>query len=113
MSVSGHGTCHYQRVRGIYRRQAPLVIHLHPVVARTSRGQTQIVHLVLSRSREHSRPSSPSELIRSRATEEGEENRSWGSPRNLEGITSIDLRRHQFLNHLFCARGLKAFTRMA
>ena len=32
------------------------------------------------RSREHSRPSSPSESIRSRATEEGEENRSRGSP---------------------------------
>jgi hypothetical protein len=109
MSVSGHGTCHYQRVRGLYRSQAPLVIHLHPVVARTSRGQTQIVHLVRGSIHDlrHLASRSVAELLKK------EKKTVVGGPRSLEGITSIDLRRHQFLDHLFCARGLKAFIRMA
>ncbi|KAH9961259.1 hypothetical protein BC827DRAFT_1203507 [Russula dissimulans] len=47
-----------------------------------------------ARSREHSRPPSPSESVRSRAAEEGDENytreRNWGSPQ-----PKLDQRRHQ------------------
>src|SRR6266849_4572093 len=66
-------------------------------------------------SREDSRAPSPSESVRSRATEEGEENhereRNWGH-RVQDGITSIVHCVHPFLDRLFCARGRKALTQM-
>jgi len=112
MSVSGRGTSHYRRAPEPCLTRALLVTHPHPVVARTSRGQIQIVHLVRGRIHEHHHPVSRSvaELLR-------EERRTMnvsviGGHRVRDGITSIVHRLHQFLDRLFCARGRKALTQM-
>ena len=58
----------------------------HSPSPRRSSDQLKSTSNSAPRSREHSRPASPSESVRSRATEEGEENRNrerernWGSP---------------------------------
>jgi hypothetical protein len=78
-------------------------------VARTSRGQFRMVHLVRGSIHDlrHLASRSVAELL-----EKGERT-VVGGPRILEGISSVVLRHHQFLDRVFCARGLEAFTRMA
>jgi hypothetical protein len=112
MSVSGRGTCHYQRAPEPCLTRALLVTHPHPVVARTSRGQLQMAHLTPGRIHERRHPVSLSvaELLRKerRTTSVS----GIGGRRVQDWITSIVHRLHQFLDRRFCARGRKALTQM-
>src|SRR5712691_1468111 len=77
----------------------------HPPSSRRGSDQARSTSSSAPHSREDSRAPSPNESVRSRATEEGEENhereRNWGSSRPR--WTSIIHRVHQFLDRLFFA----------
>jgi hypothetical protein len=112
MSVSGRGTGHHRRAPEPCLTRAPLVTHPHPVVARTSRGQLQIVHLARGRIHERRHPVSRSVAELPRKERRTMSMSVIGGHRVQDGITSIVHRLHQFLDRLFCARGRKALTQM-
>ena len=112
MSVSGLGTCHYRRAPEPCLTRALLVTHLHPVVARTSRGQLQIAHLARGRIHERRHPVSRSVAELPRKERRTTSVSGIGGHRVQDWITSIVHRFHQFLDRQFCARGRKALTQM-
>jgi hypothetical protein len=112
MSVSGRGTSHYRRAPEHCLTRAPLVTHPHPVVARTSRGQLQIVRLVRARIHERHHPASRSVAELPRKERRTTSVSVIGGHHVQDGITNIVHRLHQFLDRLFRARGRKALTQM-
>ena len=112
MSVNGRGTSHYRRAPEHCLTRAPLVTHHHPVVARTSPGQLQIVHLVRGRIHERCHPASRSVAGLPRKEKRTTSVSVIGGHRVQDGITNIVHRLHQFLNRLSCVRGRKVLTQM-
>jgi hypothetical protein len=112
MSASGRGTSHYRRAPEHCLTRALLVTHPHPVVARTSPGQLQIVRLDRGRIHERRHPASRSVAELPRKERRTTSVSVIGGHRVQDGITNIIHRLHQFLDRLFCARGRKALTQM-
>jgi hypothetical protein len=106
MSVSGRGTGHYRRAPEPRLSRAPLVSHPHPAVARTGRGQLQVVHRIRERIHERGHPVSWSvaELLRKERKAMSVSASGIGGHRVQDGITSIVHRVHLFLDRLFCPR---------
>jgi hypothetical protein len=111
MNASEHGTGHCRRALELCRTQAHLAIHR--IMAWTIHGQVQTAHLIRRRIHGHHHPPSRSIAALPRTETTITSVSAIGVPRIQNGITSIAIRHHQFLNRLLCARGLKALPRMA
>lgn len=111
MNASEHGTSHCRRALELCRTQAHLAIHR--VMAWTIHGQVQTAHLIRGRIHDHRHPASRSVAELPRKETIITSVSAIGVPRIQNGITSIAIRHHQFLDRLLCARGLKALPRIA
>ena len=111
MNASEHGTCHCRRALEPCRTRALLAIHR--VMPWTIHGQVQTVHLIHGSIHGHRLPASRSVAALPRKETIITSVSAIGVPRIKNGITGIAIRHHQFLDHLLCARGLKALSRIA